>query len=102
MSNTVRSDDREAYMEAQRDEAAKNLARFAKKFDMHAPRQLVRFGLHAPAEELLGAAREEAADLVVLGTEGRNTVSRFFLGSVAEAVLRGADRDVLAVPPSLA
>jgi nucleotide-binding universal stress UspA family protein len=63
-------------------------------------RQLVRFGLRAPADEILEAAKEEMADLVVLGTAGRSGLAKFFLGSVAESVLRAADRDVLAVPPS--
>ncbi len=93
-------DDREAYLEEQRKEAAKGLAKFVKETGARSPRQRVCFGLHAPAEEILSAAKGEAVDLIVLGTEGRGGVAKFFLGSVAEAVLRMADRDVLAVPAS--
>lgn len=100
MSHTVPSDDREAYREEQRKEAAKILAQFVKRTGMRSSRQLVRFGLRATADEILEATREEETNLIVLGTEGRSGVAKFFLGSVAEAVLRSADRDVLAVPPS--
>ena len=51
-----------------------------------------------PAETLLAYAREHDADLVVMGTAGRRGVARFFLGSVAEEVVRRADRPVLTVP----
>jgi len=100
MSHTVATDDREAYREEQRQEAAKILARFVKRTGMRSSRQLVRFGLRTTADEILEATREEEANLIVLGTEGRSGVAKFFLGSVAESVLRSADRDVLAVPPS--
>ena len=55
----------------------------------------VRFG--APAEELLGEARESGADLVVMATHGRSGVARLMLGSVAEAVLRRSDIPVVLV-----
>jgi len=38
-------------------------------------------------------------DLVIIGTRGLTGAKRLLLGSVADAVLRGAGRDVLAVPP---
>jgi len=48
--------------------------------------------------EVLTAAREWQADLIVLGTHGRGGVERLVLGSVAEKVLRKATCAVLAVP----
>lgn len=45
-------------------------------------------------------AAERGHDLVVLGTHGRSRLERFLLGSVAYAVLRGAQGAVLAVPPA--
>lgn len=51
------------------------------------------------SEGILDHAKEVGADLIVMGTEGRSGVSRFVLGSVAERVLRQADRAVLVVPP---
>lgn len=45
------------------------------------------------------ARRELSTDLVVVGTHGRTGITKLLLGSVAEEVLRTAERDVLAVPP---
>ncbi|WP_313694631.1 universal stress protein [Halorarum halobium] len=51
-----------------------------------------------PHERILAAAEEHDADVIVVGTHGRSGVQRFVLGSVAEKVLRLADRPVLVVP----
>lgn len=37
------------------------------------------------------------ADLIVMGTSGRHGLRRLLLGSVAESLLRAADRPVLLV-----
>lgn len=50
-----------------------------------------------PAEEILNAAEEIGADLIVVGTHGRTGLSRFLTGSVAEVVLRRAKCPVLAL-----
>lgn len=44
-------------------------------------------------------AKEKNADLIVLGTNGRRGIGKFFLGSVAEEVLRQASCPVLTVGP---
>ncbi|VWC60510.1 universal stress protein [Burkholderia lata] len=46
---------------------------------------------------LARAAAECDADLIVMGTHGRHGVRRALLGSVAESLLRTADRPVLLV-----
>jgi nucleotide-binding universal stress UspA family protein len=51
----------------------------------------------AAAPVILGYAREEGVDLIVLATHGRRGVRRMLLGSVAEEVVRRADRPVLTV-----
>ncbi len=51
----------------------------------------------SPSQEIIKAAEEWKADLIVLGTHGRSGVSRAFLGSTAEAVLRHSQIPVLAV-----
>jgi nucleotide-binding universal stress UspA family protein len=48
-----------------------------------------------PAETILRVAREEAADLIVLGTHGRGALGKMLLGSVAEQVVRRAPCPVL-------
>ena len=50
-----------------------------------------------PASEIVKAAREWPADLIVVGSHGRGRVERLLLGSVAEAVTRHAACPVLIV-----
>jgi universal stress protein A len=49
----------------------------------------------SPAETIVRIAREEGADLIVMGTHGRTGMSRMLMGSVAEAVVRKAPCPVL-------
>jgi nucleotide-binding universal stress UspA family protein len=51
------------------------------------------------AATVVDQAVEMRADLLVMGTHGRSGFDRFFLGSVAEKVLRKAPCPVLTVPP---
>jgi nucleotide-binding universal stress UspA family protein len=48
-------------------------------------------------KEIVEAARELGADLVVLGTHGNSGLARVLLGSVAEHVVRHSDVPVLTV-----
>jgi universal stress protein A len=57
---------------------------------------LLLFGSAAPA--IVTYARDQGADLIVVGTHGRTGVSRVLMGSVAEAVARLAPCPVLTVP----
>ena len=52
----------------------------------------------APDEEIARMAREEQADLIVLGTHGLSGYKKMFFGSTTERVLRQAPAPVLAVP----
>ncbi|MFW5972706.1 MAG: universal stress protein [Bacteroidota bacterium] len=56
----------------------------------------VRTG-EAAAPAIVDFARQSSADLIVIGTHGRRGVSRVFLGSVAEEVVRTAPCPVLSV-----
>jgi nucleotide-binding universal stress UspA family protein/CBS domain-containing protein len=56
---------------------------------------LTRIG--EPAQAILSAERELAADLIVLATHARRGIKRVLLGSVAETVLREATCPVLTV-----
>ena len=58
---------------------------------------LVRAGY--PAEEILAAAEEEHADMIVMGTHGRTGFDRMLFGSVAEKVVMAAACPVLTVKP---
>jgi len=51
------------------------------------------------SDEIVDEARDWDADLVVVGTHARGWGDRLVLGSVAEATLRDAPCNVLAIPP---
>lgn len=51
------------------------------------------------AEEILHCAKEQGADMIVMGTHGRRGMDRLLFGSVAEKVLRSAPCPVVAVRP---
>lgn len=50
-----------------------------------------------PADVILEEAKRVGADLVVVGTGGKNAVERFVLGSVSDKVVHRAPCDVLVV-----
>ena len=55
-----------------------------------------------PLKEILGTAENGDYDLIVMATHGREGLSRFFLGSVTEQVIRRAPCPVLAVRAKVA
>ena len=62
----------------------------------------VRWAIQAgvPFEEIVKAAEQEGADIIVMGTHGRSGLNRLLLGSVAERVIRLASCPVLTVRQS--
>ena len=54
----------------------------------------------SPATEIVRAANDWSADMIVLGSHGRKGVQRALLGSVAEAVMRQARCPVLVIRAS--
>ena len=57
--------------------------------------------LGSPKKAILDVAQEWKADLVMVGSRGLGNLSRFLLGSVAQAVLRSASCSVEIVRPAL-
>ncbi|EMA42581.1 universal stress protein [Halobiforma nitratireducens] len=53
-----------------------------------------------PHEEIVAAATERAADVIVVGSRGRSSFKRALLGSTVEGVVRFADRPVVVVDGS--
>ena len=51
-----------------------------------------------PAQTLVQAAQQWGADLIVVGTHPQGALAHFFMGSVAEQVLRQSGIPVLIVP----
>ena len=64
----------------------------------HELRQLVRG--KDPAEEVVEAAEEVGAELIVIGMRRRTAVGKFLLGSTAQRILLDAACPVLSVPAS--
>ena len=64
------------------------------------PRVDARARVGDACEEIVVEAQAWRADLLVLGTHGRKGLSRYVFGSVAAAVLRDANRNVLVIPAS--
>jgi nucleotide-binding universal stress UspA family protein len=52
-----------------------------------------------PIQQILRVAREENADLIVMGAKGHSNLSFILLGSVSQGVVQHADRPVLIVRP---
>lgn len=50
-----------------------------------------------PDDVIVNAAKEQRADLIIVGSHGRRGLRRFFLGSVAEHVVRAASVPTLVV-----
>ena len=56
----------------------------------------VKFGL--PADEILAAAKEHSADMIVMGSHGHGALYHLFAGSVVTGVLKRSVCPVLVVP----
>lgn len=87
------------YVAQERRRAAAGLAEFLAAAGIGRARRVVVAADRPVGAVLLEAARRLRADLLVTGTRGRSGLSRLVLGSVAEAILRQAELDVLVVPP---
>lgn len=82
-------------IEAYREELAAVEQRLKDAGISHRIRELVRG--NEPGDDLLQAAEEEQADLIVIGVRRRSPVGKLVLGSNAQRVLLNADCAVLAV-----
>lgn len=85
------------------EEAAKSkLAELAAETKTRFPRARSVLGKGVAWQEIISAATELSADLVVMGTHGRRGLDHLLLGSVAEKVVRLSPVPVLTVRPSVA
>jgi nucleotide-binding universal stress UspA family protein len=51
-----------------------------------------------PVKELLKAAEEFEADLIIVGSKGLGLLDRMLVGSTASGIIRGAQNAVFALP----
>jgi nucleotide-binding universal stress UspA family protein len=79
------------------DEAQRALERLLERADQDGvhPRAVVRLG--SAWQEIVAAAQEQGADLIVMGTHGRRGLAHVLLGSVAEKVVQTSPVPVLTV-----
>jgi nucleotide-binding universal stress UspA family protein len=91
--------DRDKYVESERKTAGQALSTFLATSGIAVTDMVLRHESMPAQHEILKAAEEEGADLIILSTHGRSGLARLALGSVTEQVLRISPRDVLAIPP---
>lgn len=79
-----------------KNEAQKNVDRMARKFDKSVNvRKLVIAGI--PSETIVKVADNENVDLIIIAASGKSGLQKFFIGSVAERVLKSTEKDVLLI-----
>lgn len=99
MAHTMPQEDQKNYVLDEQADAARELAAFSASAGLQDIRQLARYEATAAQHEILKAAEEERADLIVMSTNGRGGITKMLIGSVTEQVLRNASVDLLAIPP---
>ena len=82
-------------LEEERERARGTVAARAKALKLRPQRIKTSVREGDAADEIVGAARDFAADLIVVGSRGQTGLARFFAGSVARRVLLGAKCSVL-------
>ena len=102
MSDSMGKEGQEDYLNDLRTDAQQSLAAFTARLGIEAAEKVVRPEETTVANEILMAAEELKADLIVVATQGKGAVTRMVLGSVAQQVLKDTPCDVLAIPPEAA
>lgn len=99
MTSTMTERERNLHIKAKKEKASSALSTFMGTIEIAGVQPLLRHAGTAVEHEILAAAAEISADLIVLATQGRRGVERWLLGSVTENVLRDSEFDVLTIPP---
>lgn len=88
------------YLEAELDEARSYLQRQAEQLEAAGHTVTWDAGTGLVADEITEIARQQNAGLIVMATHGRTGPGRVLIGSVAERVVRQADRPVFLINPN--
>lgn len=99
MSDSLPKEDRDHHVASESADARRNLGTFAGSLGHPSLQLLVRHRETTEANEILKAAEEVHADLVVMATRGKGGFARLMLGSVTAQVLQKAGVDVLTLTP---
>jgi nucleotide-binding universal stress UspA family protein len=89
----------EAVAKQQQEEAQARLMELAVSFCAAGKRPITDIRRSDPALVLLQTAKDDGADLIVVGSHGLRGVERFLMGSVSEKVLRHGHCSVLVARP---
>jgi nucleotide-binding universal stress UspA family protein len=87
----------EVLLEAQAIEEGKLATNRVDAQRLGAPEVVTRLLRGEPWDQIVSVAREDAIDLIVMGTHGRTGLRRALIGSVAERVVRHAPCTVMVV-----
>ena len=79
------------------EQVRRRLDQFAEGLKAEAGAVSTRLVSGVPFIEILGVAKEQGADMIVMGTHGRTGLPHMLIGSVAEKVVRKAPCPVLTV-----
>ena len=85
------------YLTDRMSDASSRLAEFRGRAQRQGIVTTIRMATGIPSEEVIGAAKAEETDLVIVGTRGKSGLAHVLLGSTAERVIRMAPCPVLAV-----
>jgi nucleotide-binding universal stress UspA family protein len=86
----MRAGELERVFEEQRAWARQALEERAAQCRVQGVHTLARVVAGAPHQAIVDTAKQEGADFIVMGTQGRSALERFFIGSVADRVIRAA------------
>jgi nucleotide-binding universal stress UspA family protein len=87
------------YVAGERQRAMDELNAFMVANDLGGDRWPSRVREGGPMEVISSTVSEMRPDLLVMGTRGRSSLLKAFLGSVTDEALRSLNVDILAVPP---
>jgi len=109
VTEPIHSSDLAAYAEAGIDTAVlmKDVKDAAEQYMSKITAEVKKGGLNVTsavasgwaADEILSFANKNGVDLIIMSTHGRSGISRWFLGSVADKVVRHSTVPVLTVAP---
>lgn len=83
------------WSQIQERDAREECERLLREAGIERSRVVIRAG--TPFLEVVRLARDEQADLILVGTHGRGAIAHMLLGSVAETIVRNAPCPVLTV-----
>lgn len=95
--NIIGGEKRKELIKKDEETAAEMLAPYIEEAENKGIKHRIIVDHGSPAESIVKTAKEQNADLIVMFTDGRDTVTDMMLGSCTERVLRETDIALLAV-----